>query len=290
MRFFATKGLGVSLALGLVAGKGASFVSARTSYPLSEKYGPHAPFIVSTVLAAFSFGVNIIYVSASNWFARGADATFDASELRDQATYKRLSGAHMTEAEARRKVAEKRRIRLKDVTRLGDAFWAYMAINVLCGAIWSPFTHLAANMIELRYGMTERDAGAMASLLLAGSIFLYPIVRPLSRCGWRADRVSQCGYVTDREKSGPIVHYLFILSSVLTLLCYFWLVLPPSWTKTPLPGILLYATGHGFSTRELPIVSGTSLSNIPTQSSSLSSYHTLCLCATSRRPSARTRV
>ncbi|KZW02457.1 MFS general substrate transporter [Exidia glandulosa HHB12029] len=232
VRFFATKGLGISLALGLVAGKGASFISARTSYPLSEAYGPHAPFIVSTILATFSFCVNIIYVSASSWFARGADVAFEPSKRLS------LSGAHMTEAEARRKVAEKRRIRLKDVTRLGDAFWAYMAINVLCGAIWSPFTHLAANMIELRYDMTEGDAGAMASLLLAGSIFLYPI----------------CGYVTDRAKSGPIVHYLFILSSILTLFCYFWLILPPSWTKTPLPGILAYATGHGFSTLLLVII------------------------------------
>ena len=33
VRFFKSHGLGVSLALGLVAGKGASFISARTSYP-----------------------------------------------------------------------------------------------------------------------------------------------------------------------------------------------------------------------------------------------------------------
>ncbi|EJD46925.1 MFS general substrate transporter [Auricularia subglabra TFB-10046 SS5] len=242
VRFFATRGLGLSLALGLVAGKGASFVSARTSYPLSEKYGPHAPFIVSTLLAAFSFCINLVYVSASNWFARGADAAFDehtATELHSpQADGKRLSGARMTEAEARRKVAEKRRIRLKDVTRLGDTFWAYIAINVLCGSIWSPFTHLAANMIELRYGLSERDASAMASLLLAGSIFLYPI----------------CGYVTDKAKSGNFVHYLFMLSSLLTLVCYAWLVMPPSLTKTPFPAILAFGGGHGFSTLLLVII------------------------------------
>jgi hypothetical protein len=35
VRFFNSHGLGVSMALGLVAGKCASFVSARTSYPLA---------------------------------------------------------------------------------------------------------------------------------------------------------------------------------------------------------------------------------------------------------------
>jgi hypothetical protein len=39
-------------------------------------------------------------------------------------------------------------------------------------------------------------------------------------------------------------------SSLLTMFCYFWLVLPPSMTKSPLPGIASFATGHGFSPRK----------------------------------------
>lgn len=51
VRYFSNHGLGVSLALGLVAGKGASFVSSITSFPLSEKYGSRGPFVVSSLLA-----------------------------------------------------------------------------------------------------------------------------------------------------------------------------------------------------------------------------------------------
>src|ERR1700730_11508294 len=54
VRFFKSHGLGVSMAVGLVAGKGASFVSASTSYPLSQRYGSSAPFYVATLLTGLS--------------------------------------------------------------------------------------------------------------------------------------------------------------------------------------------------------------------------------------------
>ena len=60
VRFFKSHGLGISLALGLVAGKGASFVSARTSYPLAQHFGPHAPFYAATGLAGFSFVESVV--------------------------------------------------------------------------------------------------------------------------------------------------------------------------------------------------------------------------------------
>ncbi|KAG8894423.1 hypothetical protein FRB99_001282, partial [Tulasnella sp. 403] len=240
VRFFCKHGLGVSLALGLVAGKLTSFVSAYTSFPLSRSYGPHAPFVVSTLLSAISFGFNIVYLLGSNWFTRGAGLAPEAAEchkkleeLRDKA-----SGQRMSEQEALEKVAAKRNVKLKDLTKLGDVFWLYTGINVLCGAIWSPFTHLAANIFEKRYSLTELEASEKASLLLAGSIILYPL----------------CGFLTDRLKKGPIVHHLFLLSSALTLFCYFWLVLPPSWTGTPMPAIVTFGGGHGFSTLLLVII------------------------------------
>lgn len=40
---------------------------------------------------------------------------------------------------------------------------------------------------------------------------------------------------------------LFLLSATLTLGCYIWLALPPHFTKTPIPAIISFATGHGFS-------------------------------------------
>ena len=145
VRFFASHGLGVSLALGLIAGKGASFVSARVSYPLSEAYGPHAPFVLSTLLALFSFGVNLIYLASSAWFARGAGVELDAHELEQERRRRKITlGERMTAREAVKKVAAKKEVHFVDIKRFGDIFWLYIAINLLCGAIWSPFTHLAS--------------------------------------------------------------------------------------------------------------------------------------------------
>ncbi|KAH7103247.1 MFS general substrate transporter [Auriculariales sp. MPI-PUGE-AT-0066] len=237
--------LGLSLALGLVAGKAASFAGASTSYPLSQTFGQHAPFVVSAALAGFSFLVNLAYISASKWFAQAGvsmaegnsgidyDMPLDNLSHETEAHYAPL----LTEDAARRLVAEKRRVHLRDVARFGDEFWLYIALNVACGAIWWPFTHLASNMIQVRYGTAEADAGFMASLLLAGSIFLYPL----------------CGYAVDKYKTALILHYLLIASSVLTLLCYSWLVLPPSLTKTPLPAVLLFAA-NGFSSLLLVLI------------------------------------
>ena len=130
----------MSLAIGLIAGKGASFVSARISYPLSQRFGPHAPFVLATLLALFSFGVNLIYLASSSWLAQGAGVRLEPGEEPE----KELPGARITAREAVQHVAEKRVVRLKDMARFGDVFWLYLGINVLCGAIWSPFTHLAS--------------------------------------------------------------------------------------------------------------------------------------------------
>ena len=43
---------------------------------------------------------------------------------------------------------------------------------------------------------------------------------------------------------------LFTASSILTLVSYAWLALPPSWTKSPMLGIVSFASGHGFSPRK----------------------------------------
>jgi hypothetical protein len=126
VRFFKSHGLGVSLALGLVAGKGASFVSARTSYPLTQRFGPHAPFVVATSLAAFSVAVNLLYVSASRWLVDGAGAELEASDIRSEA--QRRSPRNISEAQALEKVAAKHYVVFREITHLGDVFWAYVHI------------------------------------------------------------------------------------------------------------------------------------------------------------------
>ncbi|KAF7969819.1 hypothetical protein HWV62_25946 [Athelia sp. TMB] len=223
VRFFRARGLGVSLALGLVAGKGASFAGARSALPLAE-WRAHAPFEVSAALAALSFAVNLAYLASEQWIAREAGVEREAAEIaRD--------GVLSAEA-ALREVAAKKVVRLRDLARMGDVFWTYIGINVLCGALWAPFTHLAANLIEQRYGLTEDAAASQASILLAGSIVLYPI----------------CGWIMDRARRGFVVHRLLLLGSLLTLACYAWLALPPRWTRSAVPALVAFGAGHGFST------------------------------------------
>jgi hypothetical protein len=72
--------------------------------------------------------------------ARGAGVQLEPGEEPE----KELLGARMTVHEATTHVTEKRKVKLKDMTRFGDVFWLYLGINTLCGAIWSPFTRLAA--------------------------------------------------------------------------------------------------------------------------------------------------
>ena len=112
--------------------------------------------------------------------------------------------------------------------------------NVLSGAIWQPFLHLSANLVQNRYSLSESIASFQASILLAGAIVLYPVV----------------GIITDRlGSSTPRVTFHFIhLSSTLTLLGYSYLLLDPTITGSPWPGMVLFALGHGMSTLLLVIV------------------------------------
>ncbi|KAG6902873.1 hypothetical protein C0995_010042 [Termitomyces sp. Mi166 len=172
VRFFKSHGLGVSMAFGLIAGKGASFIAARTSYPLTESFGPRAPFYVATLLAALSVVINLVYIAASKWLIDGAGAELEATDIATEAQTRLVD--NVSEAQALKKVAEKRKVKFREVIKLGDVFWAYIGLNVLSGMMWSPFTHLAANIIETRYNLSERDAATRASYLLAGSLILYP--------------------------------------------------------------------------------------------------------------------
>lgn len=145
-------------AVGLVAGKGASFISARISYPLSQ-WSPNAPFYVSTGATGFSFVINLVYISISKWLVREAGVEFEGSELSVEA--KKRSVVSMTEAQVIQQVADKKRFRIGEVFKLGDVVWAYVefcfrfqdktvttpdryiGLNVLCGSIWHPFVHLS---------------------------------------------------------------------------------------------------------------------------------------------------
>ncbi|KAL1408441.1 hypothetical protein Q8F55_005253 [Vanrija albida] len=204
--------LGLSLALGLVSGKTASFISALVSLPLAELGGDKAPFLVALLLCAGSFVANLARLG----FGWGAEKTSDV-------------GPHA-----------KRIVKWDGLSRLGDVFWLYILLNLFCGAIWQPFLHLSANLVQVRYGLTEQQASFNASVLLGGAIILYPIV------GWITDHY---GPNTPRT-----TFLLFLGTSVLTLFCYVWLSLPVSFTHSPWPGMIAWALGHGASTLLLVVL------------------------------------
>lgn len=62
--------------------------------------------------------------------------------------------------------------------------------------------------------------------------------------------IYQAGYISDRSRQEFIVYKLALLSSIMTLTCYFWLLLPVETTKSAMPGVILFGTATGFSTRE----------------------------------------
>lgn len=142
VRFFRGHNLGTSMAIGLVVGKAASYVSARTSFALADTFGRHAPFYVATSLALFSFVVNLVYLWVSRWLIEETGTELEASEMEREA--RRVSVYDAMEAEALERIALKRRVHLTDLLEMDSVFWVYVGLNVLCGAIWAPFTHLAA--------------------------------------------------------------------------------------------------------------------------------------------------
>ncbi len=114
VRFFKSQGLGLPMALGLVAGKAASYISAHTSYPLSERFGSHAPFYVAVILAAVSFGVNLLYASIAKWLVSEVEAEPEASET--HVAIRLPASAQETHPFSG--------VKLRHLTGLGDVFWA----------------------------------------------------------------------------------------------------------------------------------------------------------------------
>jgi hypothetical protein len=114
-------------ALGLAVGKGASFISARISYPLSQ-WSPNAPFYVSTGATGFSFAFNLFYILISKWLIREAGVELEDSELRAEA--KKRSIVSLTEAQVIQQVADKKRFRIREVFKLGDVVWAYVKFSL----------------------------------------------------------------------------------------------------------------------------------------------------------------
>ena len=128
--------------------------------------------------------------------------------------------------------------------------------NVLSGAIWQPFLHLSANLVQTRYGVSEQVASTQAAVLLAGAIFLYPMVNSIFLTHATTDRCPQVGHITDRfDPFTPrTTFHLILVSSTLTLLSYTYLSIPAEITGTSWPGMIFFALGHGSATLLFVIV------------------------------------
>lgn len=122
VRFFKTRGLGVTMAMGLFAGRAASFLAARTAYPLSEHLGPRAPFYVATILGGFSVIANLIYISLSRRLIALEGAGLDSAGI--NSVRRRRFSANIDESGALKAVVEKRQVQIHQIVRFGDIFWA----------------------------------------------------------------------------------------------------------------------------------------------------------------------
>jgi len=91
--------MGISLALGLMSGKSAAFVSSLISLPLANRFGLEFVFALAVVLCAMGFvgnGMRLVY----GW------------------------GAEVGEIE----VSEKKKLSWGGVGLLGDVYWLYILL------------------------------------------------------------------------------------------------------------------------------------------------------------------
>lgn len=70
--------------------------------------------------------VNLVYTGASKWLVAGAGAELEAADISAEARVRLKFGAPMTETRALERVAEKKKVHLRSITKLGDMFWAYV--------------------------------------------------------------------------------------------------------------------------------------------------------------------
>lgn len=91
--------LGISLALGLLSGKSASFVSSLVSLPLADAFGDAVPFGLAVLLCGLSFAANAARL-AFRWGAGSGEAP----------------------------VKEKRKVSFAAASDLGDVFWVYILL------------------------------------------------------------------------------------------------------------------------------------------------------------------
>ncbi|GAA5834057.1 hypothetical protein JCM11251_003604 [Rhodosporidiobolus azoricus] len=162
---------GRAVGLGLVLGKTASFAAGWSSDRL-HSISPQLPFITAASLALFSFSACIVYAiierSTSHLIAASAAVSAADESPSTKQLHQRPERAH-------------RPLRLSAMASFGDPFWLYIAVCGLAG-MWYTTNHLASHFLQSVYAIPQKEASGRASLLLATSTFLYPVI------GWTLDK------------------------------------------------------------------------------------------------------
>ncbi|GAO46011.1 MFS general substrate transporter [Saitoella complicata NRRL Y-17804] len=214
--FGAHERAGLALAVGLVAGKGTSFIAAETISSMTKSHaGLTTPFAVGTALTALGVGMNITWIV---WSIRRSRA--EEERLRIQAFGARgFTPIHAEKEDVVRLSVTER------VYALPGLFYLYLGVAVGVGCVWLPFVNLSTEVLVERYGMTSDKAAGWAGWVLALPILLYPAA----------------GWVTDRYGHRLT---LLLVSTLFTLASYS-LLLAKSLPGSATLALVTFAIGYG---------------------------------------------
>ncbi|GAA5855816.1 hypothetical protein JCM8547_000368 [Rhodosporidiobolus lusitaniae] len=197
-----------SVALGLVLGKTSSFAAAWSSDRL-HSISPRLPFFTAAGLAFFSFSACVLYAHVER----------STSRLLASSSPSSAKPAHLDTAHPHRP------LRLSALASFGDPFWLYLLVCALAG-IWYTTNHLSSHFLQAVYEIPQAEASSKASVLLALSTVLYPLI------GWTLDK--------RREWLGG----MWVAVPALTATTYFALLMLPA-VLPPVAALLPAAVGIG---------------------------------------------
>ncbi|GAA6037257.1 hypothetical protein JCM8097_008647 [Rhodosporidiobolus ruineniae] len=208
-----------SVAIGLVLGKTASFAAGWSSDKLNT-ISPRLPFLVAAGLSLFSFLACVFYAAVERSSSRLLAASASAAPSSGDAY---VSAAKLDAQEA---AHPHRPLKLSALASFGDAFWLYIVVCGLAGA-WYTTNHLSSHFLQSVYQLSQKEASSKASILLAMSTFLYPLI------GWALD------------KRPEILSKLWLAVPVLTATTYFILLTLSAAILAPTLALLPAALGMG---------------------------------------------
>ncbi|KAJ9056147.1 hypothetical protein DSO57_1035975 [Entomophthora muscae] len=110
-----------------------------------------------------------------------------------------------------------------------DCTWFYLLVlRLLIGATWTPFAHLASNIVKHMYGVPDAEAAWQASLILALPILMGPFF----------------GFILDRVSLSPAPQPYFVSLGFLFVFLSF-LFMDPLVASSPYPSLVMFALALG---------------------------------------------